>query len=460
MLEAGDALKLFNECPGCDLTDANLAGLTFPPGADLSNATLSGATIYNTDLSQAVLTGATFGVDSGGEPAVISDSSLQGAHLEGTVFDQTIIKATGFEQASITCASFSDTVLLEASFEDASWSSPSCPRPTFQRAVVAMNTVPPPEWANVSFDASTIVVNAATQALAKGITLSAWTFTDSQFLGLPPDLSGITVSGATLDGSSFTLANFTDATFNGPTSIQKAVFVDATMDGVKLPGAVAHGAVFTGANLEGAVFNGAQLGAGTNPDAPLATATFTNADAHGASFANIQARGVAFDGAYLYPGDSAVTFDGAELDNATFTGAVLGSTAFTNITAPSIRFDRAQCVNCDFSGAPGAHIAAAVLRLRVHPRGDLQERHHGERLVSQRRLLRHRDVDVHAGRRRVGGVRAVRNQPGRTVAGRSRVRERRPLPEWQRPDDAGRVRRGDGAPGAPAAAGVRGGGRS
>ena len=72
------------------------------------------------------------------------------------------------------------------------------------------------------------------------------------------------MSGATLDGSSFMLADLTGATFNAPTSIQNAVFVDATLDNVKLPGAVAHGAVFTGASLEDAVFDHAQLGSGAD----------------------------------------------------------------------------------------------------------------------------------------------------------------------------------------------------
>lgn len=345
-----DALKELNACPGCDLSGATLSELTFPPGTDLSGANLSGATIANTDLNQANLSGTKFGVGANG-PATISDSSFQGAYLQSTAFDRTIFKAARFETATLVCPSFTDTVLLDASFYDATWSSPSCPGPTFSNSVLEMDTVAPPQWANVAIDSSTVVVDTATQALAKGITLSSWAFTNSSFVGLPPDLSGITVTGATLDGSSLMLADLTGATFHAPTSIQSTVFMDAAMDGAKLPSAVAHGAVFTGANLEGADLNGAQLGRGPDPNAPLATATFRGADAHGANFASVEARGVEFDEAYLYPGDAVVSFDGAVLENATFTGAILGSTDFTNITGAGIGFDDAQCVNCDFTGA-------------------------------------------------------------------------------------------------------------
>ena len=89
-------------------------------------------------------------------------------------------------------------------------------------------------------------------------------------MGVPPDLSGITVTGATLDGSSFVLADLTGATFNAPTSVQHAVFIDATLDNAKLPGRGGARRVFTGASLEGAVFDQAQLGSGADSNASAA----------------------------------------------------------------------------------------------------------------------------------------------------------------------------------------------
>lgn len=344
VLQYGDALKLLNACPGCNLSGVDLANLEFAAGTDLTGANLSGATITNVGMTKAIL-----------ENTIVDGATISGSSFTDTEvrarFDGTVFRDVTFPSSGLPCSSFKDTVLLEVSFAETSWDSPPCPTPTFDGAVLAMDTLPLGEWENVTFASSTIVVDAATRTSARGLSLDAWSFVDSQFVGLPPDLSGMTVAKATLDGSSFVLADLTGATFTAPTSMQRTVFVDAVLDQVKLPGAVAHGAVFTGASLEGAVFDGAQLGRGPNPDSPLPTATFRTADAHGASFANVEARGVQFDEAYLYPGDAVVSFDGAQLEGATFTGAVLGATDLTNIDAPSIRFDGAQCINCDFTGA-------------------------------------------------------------------------------------------------------------
>ena len=253
--------------------------------------------------------------------------------------------------------------MLDLSHNAATWASPSCSSPTFSHTVLAMDTVAPTNWPQVTFDHSTVVVDHDTRALAKGLTWPTWQFTNSQFTGLPPDLSGITVTNATLDGSSFVLANLTGATFNQPTSVQNAVFTDATMNNIKLPGALAHGAVFTGADLEGAVFDTAKMGLGTDTDHPQPTATFHRADAHGASFRSVEANGVQFDLSYLYPGGPDVSFDQALLEGANFSGAVLGKTVFTNVHGKSTLFTGAQCVNCDFTGAllEDAHFDSAYV---------------------------------------------------------------------------------------------------
>ena len=494
------ALKLFNQCPGCDLSGMILANVTFPPetvilsdatlsgatifnvdltgahldgailGPDgtgkpttidysdfgsvvLQNATLSGVRISNTDMTQVFLDGASFLVDGTGRPTTLSNQVFEGFGFTNVVFDQTVFDNVTFREVEFTCTTFRDMDLLGQSFTSPHGASPSCTSPTFENTVLPMDTVPAAQWPSVSFDHSTVVVDTATRALLKGSTMASWTFTNSQFVGVPPDLSGITVTGATLDGSSFVLADLTGATFNAPTSVQSAVFIDATLDNAKFPSAVGHGAVFAGASLEDAVFDQAQLGSGA--DSNLPTATFESADAHGASFNNVEARQVQFDHAYLYPGDAAVSFSGATLEGATFSGAVLGQTDFTNIGGASVGFEGAQCVNCDFTGAhmEGAHFDSAwVYGAAFKGRDDDQ------RLVRQRRLLRFGNMVLFVGQWGGGTVGDVPGHQG--VVGRPRVRQRQPVPERSAADLPGRMPGQDGARAATAATGVFGGGRA
>lgn len=68
-----ERLKSTLQCPGCDLREAQLAGLELQ-NAQLQNADLAGATLYGTNLRGADLTG-----------AILNDADLEMANLEGAL---------------------------------------------------------------------------------------------------------------------------------------------------------------------------------------------------------------------------------------------------------------------------------------------------------------------------------------------------------------------------------------
>jgi len=68
-----ERLKTTLQCPGCDLREAQLAGLELQ-NAQLQNADLAGAVLYGTNLSGADLTG-----------AILNDADLEMANLEGAI---------------------------------------------------------------------------------------------------------------------------------------------------------------------------------------------------------------------------------------------------------------------------------------------------------------------------------------------------------------------------------------
>lgn len=66
-------LKSTLQCQGCDLREAQLAGLELP-NAQLQNADLAGAILYGTNLKGADLTG-----------TILNDADLEMADLEGAI---------------------------------------------------------------------------------------------------------------------------------------------------------------------------------------------------------------------------------------------------------------------------------------------------------------------------------------------------------------------------------------
>lgn len=90
------------DCPGCDLSNANLNGANLSnrdlSGANLTGANLNGAGLFNTNLSGANLTNAIF-TNSNPTGANFTGANLTGAdfsrvhklNIEGAVFTDAII---------------------------------------------------------------------------------------------------------------------------------------------------------------------------------------------------------------------------------------------------------------------------------------------------------------------------------------------------------------------------------
>ena len=78
-LEHTRLLRETGQCPACDLSEANLAGL-ISPGADLRNADLNAAILYKVRLNKANLDGARL------QRADLSGANLTGASLIGADF--------------------------------------------------------------------------------------------------------------------------------------------------------------------------------------------------------------------------------------------------------------------------------------------------------------------------------------------------------------------------------------
>ena len=101
-----NSLTTTNLCPRCDLSGADLSGMTMEV-ADLNAANLSGADLTGVDLSDADVDGAN-----------LSGAVLSGANLKGTD-----LSSTNLSGANLTGVDLSTTNLDGAKLDNASWTN-------------------------------------------------------------------------------------------------------------------------------------------------------------------------------------------------------------------------------------------------------------------------------------------------------------------------------------------------
>lgn len=132
LAENPDHLKQLREtgqCPGCDLSNTNLRGLTLTEanlqGANLIGANLSGANLIRANLSGANLTGANF------TNAILTESNLLGANLVNADLTGVTANRANFQSANLV-----DTLLTRSNLSNSNFSTANLVGVDFKDAIV------------------------------------------------------------------------------------------------------------------------------------------------------------------------------------------------------------------------------------------------------------------------------------------------------------------------------------
>ena len=375
---------------GVNLTGANLiranldrvnaAGATLS-SADLVSATVSGATLdgavmERTDLTHAVMTGASAqringqGMDASRanlQGTSFAGSDLSGANLTEANLGGVRLADANLRGASLRGADLAGVDLMGADLSGAVWvdgtvceegSIGEC-RGSGQDGPVDPTTCVLKPYANCS------KANLVGRNL-KGLDLTGIDLLEAQLDGA--DATGATLAnadvvrasmlGMLLTGANLDQANVTNSVLGSAVLREvTGVGLDASRSDVSkadFTDAVLTGATFAGADATGAVFANARLGG-----ADLSVATFSKADLSGADLTNAVLRRANLKGADL----KGVVLTGADLTGATWTnGRTCGEDSIGRCRPESLpqgELDQAQLGSTSVFGVISGAIAIA-----------------------------------------------------------------------------------------------------
>ncbi len=381
VVDPGALLRDYLSCRDCSLANATFTA--FPPngmpgpdeqtnvaftgqlqGADLRGAHLHGH-FHRWDLDRADLTGAKLsGVELSAstlDHTTVSGTDFDGDELDGT--RMTALRAQvppsfagvkiGDEDGACTVLKDSDLVGAKLTIAGTTGCAGS---PLVPGSRLSLGAVADIRHQNLS--GARFVATAGDRHALAGANLSGVNLSGASFIGFPADLMKTNFDNASLAGTSFELAHLAGATFRGA-DLNGASFSDADLASrADLPGANFAGkqtnltdAVFVDADISGASFSGALLSG----------ASFSRALAVDTDFSGVRAPGADFNGAHIY-GNGRAFHDATNLNGVSFSGAVLagdvddgGGFDFADADLTDAVFDRAQCVNCEFTGATLTH---------------------------------------------------------------------------------------------------------
>ncbi len=245
----GESLR-DRDLSGVSLAGEDLAGkdlsFAFMEGADLAGANLTGANLRGVVLARAKLTEASFtGADL--SEANLGGADLAGAKLDGAKLDGAILSKANLTGATLVRASLARADMMESTLTGADLSNAIAPELTVLRG----------------------------------------------------DLDGAIFAGASLDKARFIEARANGANFSGA-SLEKASFVTTSAEGAIFRDARAKGLVavygstlaradFEGADLDGANVMGTALNGAKFDRASLAGTNMMGCDLRGASFVRAKA---------------------------------------------------------------------------------------------------------------------------------------------------------------------------